>query len=228
MHPSFRKEGSTAVQGTLDKNTDVWYYLAMARKDNSKDSILSNAVQLASIQGLNGLTIGTLAEAVGMSKGGISAHFKTKTDLQLAVIERAAALFYEAVILPTARHSKGITRLYALSEAWFRYIESHVFAGGCFFTNVLLEVDDLDDQQVAHEVARQYNRYIEFIERCTREAVELGELRADLPIATFALELHGISLAALVWSRIRVAHVPFTMAKEAINGLIERNKPALR
>ena len=103
------------------------------------------AVQLASVHGLNGLTIGALAEDVGMSKGGICAHFKNKTELQLEVITRARALMIQHVIAPSQAKPSGLSRLKTFDNAWWKYLENRVFEGGCFFTSAVLELDDIEE-----------------------------------------------------------------------------------
>jgi AcrR family transcriptional regulator len=91
----------------------------MTKGDDTKISILNEAVQLASVHGLQGLTIGSLAEQVHLSKGGLCAHFPSKQSLQLAVIDHAASIFERAVVLPTLTTPSGRARLLALGEAWF-------------------------------------------------------------------------------------------------------------
>ncbi|WP_110513797.1 TetR/AcrR family transcriptional regulator [Herpetosiphon llansteffanensis] len=193
----------------------------MSRKDSAKELILNQAVQMASVAGLNGLTIGSLAEAVAMSKGGISAHFKSKTELQVAAVERAAELFQSAVVGQVLAEPAGIDRLYKLCDSWFRYLQQGIFLGGCFFTNAVLELDDLADSEVRAAVLRYYQNYLNFIEQCIAETVELGQFRPDTPIAELALQFHGIEIAALVWRAVRSHEAQFATARAAIGNLIE-------
>jgi AcrR family transcriptional regulator len=175
----------------------------MPHADSARDAILDRAVQVASVQGLNGLTIGMLASAVRMSKGGICAHFRSKKDLQLATAERATTLFRDAVIAPVLGKRRGLPRLRALGDAWLGYVDSGTFAGGCFFTNAALELDDAAaSDEVGEYVRTQYARYLDFIELCAREAVEAEQLRRDVEPRRLALELHGIMAAALLWRAI--------------------------
>ena len=171
----------------------------MPHKDSSRDAILERAVQLASVRGLEGVSIGTLASDVQMSKGGISAHFRSKLDLQLATVERAAQIFQEAVVLPTRGKPAGQARLQALDDAWFQYLERGVFEGGCFFTNATLEVDDLELAEVRDAVIAQYNRLLDYVAHHAREAVARQEFRADLDVERFALEWIGVKLGAILW-----------------------------
>src|SRR5579862_8000636 len=109
--------------------------------ERSRNAILREAAQLATVEGLTGLSIGRLAEAVGMSKSGLFAHFGSKEELQLATIETASAIFSEEVIVPALSAPTGIERLRQLSERFLAHVEGQVFPGGCFFASVAVELD---------------------------------------------------------------------------------------
>jgi AcrR family transcriptional regulator len=107
----------------------------------SRDAILDNAARLATVEGLDGLSIASLAEHTGMSKSGLYAHFTSKEELQLATIERAQEIF-EAEVLSRARaKADGLHRLWALSDEFLSHLERDVFPGGCFFAAVASEFD---------------------------------------------------------------------------------------
>ena len=107
----------------------------------SRQMILEAAAMLATVEGLDGLSIGRLAEHVGMSKSGLYAHFASKEALQLATIETAQEIFDDAVVRPTASIEDPIDRLLAICEAYIAHVESRVFPGGCFFAAVAAEFD---------------------------------------------------------------------------------------
>jgi AcrR family transcriptional regulator len=109
--------------------------------ERSRNAILGEAAQLATVEGLAGLSIGRLAEAVGMSKSGLFAHFGSKEELQLATIDTASAIFKEKVLDPAEGAPTGIERLRLLSERFLGHVEEGVFPGGCFFASVLAEMD---------------------------------------------------------------------------------------
>ena len=109
--------------------------------ERSRTAILREAAQLATVEGLAGLSIARLAEAVGMSKSGLFAHFGSKEELQLATIDTAAAIFDEQVIAPSRQARDGLERLRSLAESFLAHVEANVFPGGCFFASVLAEVD---------------------------------------------------------------------------------------
>ena len=107
----------------------------------SRQTILHAAALLATVEGLTGLSIGKLAEHVGMSKSGLYAHFASKEELQLATVETARQIFEDAVINPTLSSEDPLDRFEALYDQYLGYIESRVFPGGCFFAAVAAEFD---------------------------------------------------------------------------------------
>ena len=109
--------------------------------ERSRNAILREAAQLATVEGIGGLSIGRLADAVGMSKSGLFAHFGSKEELQLATIETAEELFREIVIAPSLEATSGLGRLQQLAENFLRHVEAGVFPGGCFFASVAAEMD---------------------------------------------------------------------------------------
>jgi AcrR family transcriptional regulator len=109
--------------------------------ERSRSAILREAAQLATVEGIDGLSIGRLAQAVGMSKSGLIAHFGTKQELQLATIDTATAIFGEEVIEPALEEATGRGRLEALAERFLDHVERQVFPGGCFFASVAAELD---------------------------------------------------------------------------------------
>jgi AcrR family transcriptional regulator len=105
----------------------------------SRASILLAAAKLATMRGLDGVSIGDLAAEVGMSKSGLYAHFKSKEELELATIETAAAIFESEVLQPAAKARAGTERLRTLVDAFLSHLERRVFPGGCFFAAVASE-----------------------------------------------------------------------------------------
>ena len=106
------------------------------RGRRTRESILHTAVQLATVEGIDGITIGRLASELGMSKSGLFAHFGSKEELQLATIDAAREIFVETIIAPARQAERGLPRLEALMENWLEYMRREVFKGGCFFDAV--------------------------------------------------------------------------------------------
>src|SRR5438132_11852451 len=110
-----------------------------AQGERTRQAILAVAVNVASVEGLEGLTIGRLATELGMSKSGLFAHFGSKEELQLATIEAAREIFIEEAVRPSLEARRGLPRLWRLCETWLAYAQREVFRGGCFFTAASLE-----------------------------------------------------------------------------------------
>src|SRR5881628_977116 len=108
--------------------------------ERTRGTILRAAASLATVDGLEGLSIGNLAAAIGMSKSGLYAHFGTKLELQLATVGEAERILAEEVVQPALAARPGLGQLAAVCEAFFSYVERRVFPGGCFFAATALEM----------------------------------------------------------------------------------------
>jgi AcrR family transcriptional regulator len=195
----------------------------MKHRDSSREQILDRAVQLTSSCGLHGLSIGQLAKVVGMSKGGICAHFRSKEELQLAVIERAAQTFAAAVVLPAQNCPEGLERLRSVGEHWFRYLKEGVFEGGCFFTNVLYELDDLDPSPLLEKAREQYQRYLSYLNQQARVAQNQGQLSAELDLQQFVLQFHAFQLAAISFRALGQLDSGLQATRLGLAQLLERS-----
>src|SRR5579864_3512149 len=117
----------------------VLYHTPRASK--TRQEILRTSMDIASAEGLEGLSIGRLAAKLHMSKTGIFAHFGSKEQLQLATVNAAKDIFMEQVVQPALTHARGVPRLRAMLESWISYVENIVFRGGCFFAAASAEFD---------------------------------------------------------------------------------------
>src|SRR3954453_8600036 len=109
--------------------------------ERSRSAILREAARLATVEGLDGLSLGRLADGVGMSKSGLFAHFGSKEELQLATVDAASTIFEELVIEPAGETTPGLPRLRAYVERFLDHVEEGVFPGGCFFISAVGELD---------------------------------------------------------------------------------------
>ena len=163
--------------------------------ERSRASILQAAAQLATVEGIDGLSIGRLAVAVGMSKSGLYAHFGSKQELQLATIDAAEEVFDEHVVEPAMQSGAGLARLQALTENYLRYVEASVFVGGCFFAALVAEVDAREGP--VRERAAQF--MVEWMQRLTsaiRDAQAAGEIRSSEDPDQLAFELEALLFLA--------------------------------
>ena len=135
----------------------------------SRQAILQEAARLATVEGLEGLSIARLADAVGMSKSGLYAHFGSKEELQLATIEAASTVFGEQVLEPASVAATGIERLQRLVDGFLRYVEVDTFPGGCFFASVLAEVD-MHPGLVRDALVGFLNDWLGLLETAVRQA----------------------------------------------------------
>lgn len=163
--------------------------------ERTRDSILRTAVDLASLEGLEGLTIGRLAHALKMSKSGLFAHFGSKQDLQLATVEMARQIFEEWVVRPALAQPPGMPRLWQLFERWLSHVEGKIFAGGCFFTPASFEFDSRPGP-VRTAIVDAMRQWLSTLTRAIKEAQKAGHINADLDPARFALEIYSMAVGA--------------------------------
>ncbi|MFO0907093.1 MAG: TetR/AcrR family transcriptional regulator [Isosphaeraceae bacterium] len=161
----------------------------------SRRVILLAAAKLATTRGLESLSIGELAEHIGMSKSGLYAHFKSKEELELATIETALEIFDRDVIRLASDAPRGLGRVRALSEAFLGHLERGIFPGGCFFANVSM--------QLAARPGRPRERVMEVLTQwmtlytsALHEAVAAGELPKDADVDQLAFELNAMLVRA--------------------------------
>jgi AcrR family transcriptional regulator len=162
--------------------------------EKTRAAILDEAARLATLEGLEGLSLAQLAGATRMSKSGLYAHFGSKEELQLATIEAARATFVEEVVRLGLEAPVGVARLRALCDAFLSHVEREVFPGGCFFSAAAAEVGTRRGR-VRDAVAAQQREWLGLLERLARGARERGELAPAEDPAQLAFELNAILVA---------------------------------
>lgn len=165
------------------------------RGDATRTAILRVAVDLASAEGLEGLTIGRLADALSMSKSGLIGHFGTKEQLQLATVERAREIFIGEVVSQTAEVASGILQLRAICVAWLDYVERETFRGGCFFAAAAAEFDGRPGP-VRDRIQEVMREWLLALEGLIRDAQNRGELVAETDPVQLAFELNALAMGA--------------------------------
>jgi AcrR family transcriptional regulator len=167
--------------------------LRPSKGEVSRATILLAAAKLATTRGLDGLSIGDLAAAVGMSKSGLYAHFKSKEELELATIETAAAIFDREVLQPAARAPVGTERLWALVDAFLSHLERRVFPGGCFFASVASELDTRPGP-ARDQVVLVLDKWLSLLRQCLLDAQACGEIDPREDVAQAAFEIQAMLL----------------------------------
>src|SRR6516164_6377297 len=160
------------------------------RASKTRKEILRTSMDIASAEGLEGLSIGRLATELQMSKTGIFAHFGSKEQLQLATVEAAKQVFLEQVVQPALAHPRGIPRLRAMLENWIGYVERIVFRGGCFFAAASAEFDSRPGR-VRYEIASLTKAWMLALQEEIRLAQRQKEISDSVNPEQLAFELHA-------------------------------------
>src|SRR4029077_9940670 len=163
--------------------------------ERTRGAILRAAASLATVDGLEGLSIGNLAIATGISKSGLYAHFGSKQELQLATVDEAERILTEEVIQPALAARPGLAQLAAACEAFFSYVERRVFPGGCFFAATSLEMGSRPGP-VRDRLAAIQLDFTELLRSFAATALEQDELPAGEDPDWLAFELHAVLLGA--------------------------------
>lgn len=157
----------------------------------TRQAILSRAVQIASREGLEKLTIGRLAKDLNMSKSGLFSHFGSKESLQISTIEMASEIYRNEVIRPALRASKGLARLWSICQHFSAYAQQEVFSGGCFFATVTSEYKSCPGL-IRDMLALRMRDWLSFLASIIAEAQESGEMNQDIDPSQLAFELQSL------------------------------------
>ena len=184
----------------------------------TREAVLSRGVELACRVGLGGLTIGSLADEVGMSKSGMYAHFGSKVALQLAVLDAAAEEFAGTVVVPALRAPRGEPRVRALADLWIRCgIERR--PGGCLFVKASTELDE-QAGPVRDRLRDQHRRLADSIARIVAGGVTEGQFHPDTDTTQFATDLHGVMLGLYHGHRLLEDPAAERHARTAVDRLL--------
>ncbi|MCB1865062.1 MAG: TetR/AcrR family transcriptional regulator [Chromatiales bacterium] len=195
----------------------------MNKGEQTRSAIVATAVDLASVQGLDGLSIGQLAARTGMSKSGLFAHFGSKQALQLAVLEDVAEQFVAEVLRPALKVPAGLGRLQALFDRWLDWATAEAFPGGCPLVGATMELDDRPGPLRDYLAAAQ-GTWLGSIARVVQGCVDRGEFAADVDPDQFAFELNGIYLAHHFSKRLLRESGVATRARAAFDHLVARSR----
>lgn len=196
----------------------------MGKGDETKQQILEQAMNQASMFGLEGLSIGGLAKDLGMSKSGLFAHFQSKENLQIETIELAASVFTDAVVRPALKAPRGEPRVVALYEHWLEWATHGGLEGGCIFVNSASEFDDRPGA-VRDALAKTQRDWTDVLARAARIAVEEGHFRSDLDEHEFAFSAYSLMLGAHLYARLLRDDEALIRARRAFERLLLDAKP---
>ena len=193
--------------------------------ERTRQTILDAAAALATQEGLEPLSIGRLADATGMSKSGLFAHFGSKEELQLATVDHAAAMFVAEVIAPARAAPRGVARVWALCDHMIGYAERQVFPGGCFFAAASFEFNNRPGL-VRNRIEEMIRSWLSYLEHAAEQAQEAGELDPQLSAREIAFQLDAFAQSANAQFQLfRDARV-FEEARRAVRERLESLRPA--
>lgn len=194
------------------------------KQTNTSEKLLEYGLGVLSQEGLSGITLGRLAQHAGISKSGVFAHFSSKAEVEMALLEYAEKFSAPHVLEPTFRAPAGIARVKALMQNWFGWAPRAGLPGGCPVAAAMFELDDVESP-VRDKVLQMEANWRGVLGSIVSEAVQLGELRADLDVEQFVFELCGIYLSHHVSSRFVRHPKADERAQIATEALLERSLP---
>jgi AcrR family transcriptional regulator len=187
----------------------------------SRRAILEAAARLATVRGLEGLSIGDLAQHIGMSKSGLYAHFKSKEELELATVDTAAEIFEGDVIQKVDPSVRGIARVGALTEAFIQHLMRRVFPGGCFFASVAAQLAP-QPGPVRDRVMRLQSAWVAQFTLALRQACQAGDLPRDADVDQLAFEITAMMFRAnFAWIVTEDKHV-LDQARTGVKNVLAR------
>jgi AcrR family transcriptional regulator len=192
--------------------------------ERTRHAILTRAAELATQEGLEPLSIGRLAEATGMSKSGLFAHFGSKEELQMATVEHAASLFVDEVIAPARAAPRGLARVWALCDRMVDYAERQVFPGGCFFAATSFEFNHKPGP-VRDRIEEMIRSWLSYLEHAVEQAQASGELVPEPSAREIAFQLDAFAQAANAQYQLFRDPTVFDESRRAIRERLESLRP---
>ena len=196
---------------------------AASKGEQTREAILTKALGLATRIGFEGLTIGRLADDLGMSKSGLFAHFRSKEALQLEILRMAGERMVDTVVKPALVVKRGEPRVRALFDGWLAWEQSPSLPGGCPFMAASFELDDRPGP-VRDFVVQNLRDWLDTLAGAARIAVQEGHFRADLDCEQFAHECQGIGLAFVHASRLMRDPKARARAQTAFESLLDASR----
>ncbi len=182
----------------------------------TRESVVGHALSIALTDGFEGLTIGNIAQAVGMSKSGVFAHFGSREDLQLAVLDAAAQRFTDNVFMPAMREKRGLPRLRAIMRHWVIWMRNE----GCPMVAAAVEYDDRPGA-IRDRVVEYQSRLRRELARAVQMAIDTGELKSDCDPEQLAFEIFAVELALHHDSRLFKRNDSMVRAERSMQRLLD-------
>ena len=183
----WNKTNGRAIFGSMNATTSP------GKGATTRELILDHAYELARHDGLEGLSIGALALGVGMSKSGVFAHFGSREELQLALLDATTRRFIDFVMRPAVAQPRGLKRLRAILERWCEWGRIH--QSGCVLISAVMEYDGRENSALRTRVKQQQSGWRDELIRAVRQSIEVGDLRADTNAEQLAFEIYALLLA---------------------------------
>jgi len=202
----------------LDKYERSYYFNNMTKGEDTKTAILETGLNMASKLGLECVTIGSLAKATGLSKSGLFAHFNSKENLQVGIVNHAAEIFWENVVAPALKVQSGIPRIQALVQNWVRW--GSTLTGGCIFVSASSDFSDRPGN-VRDALLRQQQFWLDCLSRIAESAVKAGDFRADTDCQQFAFDLYSLLLGVHLYYQLLRDTETGKRQRSALNRLLE-------
>ncbi|MEW5738853.1 MAG: TetR/AcrR family transcriptional regulator [Myxococcota bacterium] len=196
----------------------------MSKGDETRERILDRAFLMAGRDGLEGVTIGALADELKLSKSGLFAHFGSKEELQVAVLDVASSRFTEKVLLPAFKAPRGLPRLERIFENWVEWMTDPKMPGGCMFPQAIAELDDKPGRPRDALVESQKN-LIDALAHAAKLAVDEGHLKKSTDPQQFAFEFYGIITMMNAWFRLLRDKKSIERARAAFARLVSSYAP---
>ena len=193
--------------------------------ERTRHAILDAAAALATQEGLEPLSIARLAEATGMSKSGLFAHFGSKEELQLATVDHAAAMFVAEVIAPARAAPRGLARVWALCDRMIDYSERQVFPGGWFFACTSFEFNNRPGP-VRDRIEHMLASWLSYLEHAVEQAQQAGELDPHLSAREVAFQLDAFAQSSNAQFQLFRDPRVFEEARRATRDRLESLRPA--
>ena len=195
----------------------------MSKGDETRERILDRAFLIAGRDGLEGLTIGALADELKLSKSGLFSHFGSKEELQVAVLDVASSRFTERVLLPAFKAPRGLPRLERIFEQWIEWMTDPKMPGGCIFQQAATELDDREGRP--HDVLLESQKnLVDALTKTVQLAIAEGHFSKSTEARQVAYEFEGIMMVMNLYSRLLKDKKAVERARTAFRRLIESNQ----